>query len=153
MCTWNTYVFFLVASDAFRDGLICNPYAPAQSKQTFSFSHFFWKVGPTRPHLGSILETIFMQNVILGRKKALQKNTLKSCPGRLKQHPIPMSRGSRAATPKSKIVWVRNNNQQETAIWARNRNSCSFLDPFLSYCPEMSYALELFCPVVIRLQI
>ena len=102
--------YLLVASGAFRDGLICNPYAPAQSKRTFSFSHFFWKVGPTRHNLGSILETVLVQNVILGWKKALQKIPKKSCPGRVKHQSIPMSRGSRAATPKSKIVWVRNNN-------------------------------------------
>ena len=30
-----------VASSAFRDGLTCNPYAPAQSKRTFSVSYFF----------------------------------------------------------------------------------------------------------------
>ena len=35
------FLDFLIASGAFRDGLICNPYAPAQSKRTFSFSHFF----------------------------------------------------------------------------------------------------------------
>ena len=57
---------FLVASGAFRDGLICNPYAPAQSNRTFSFSHFFSKVGPTRSYLASILETILVQNVIIG---------------------------------------------------------------------------------------
>ena len=35
------FLFFLVTLSAPRDGLICNPYAPAQSKHTFSFPHFF----------------------------------------------------------------------------------------------------------------
>ena len=43
----------------------------------FPFSHFFWKVAPTSPHLGSILETIFVWHVIFGWKKALHKNTSK----------------------------------------------------------------------------
>ena len=41
------YVHFLFdfwfALSVPRDGLICNPYAPAQSKHTFLFSHFFKK--------------------------------------------------------------------------------------------------------------
>ena len=29
--------------------------------------------------------------------------------------------------------------EQETAVWARNKSSCSFLSPFLSPCPGMGY--------------
>ena len=32
---------FLITLSAPRDGLTCNPYAPAQSRRTFPFSHFF----------------------------------------------------------------------------------------------------------------
>ena len=29
--------------------------------------------------------------------------------------------------------------EQETIVWARNKNRCSFLSPFLSRCPGMGY--------------
>ena len=89
----------------------------------------------------------------LGEKRRSIKKPRKSCPDRVKRHPIPMSRGSRAATPKSKIVWVRNNNlskkqlsEQETRtaahfwvhFWVIVLKwvvilSCSISSPFLSY--------------------
>ena len=62
---WNTSLFFFdlwVALRAPRDGLICNPYTPAQSKPIFSFSHFFSKRASKRHHFGSILDAIFVQN-------------------------------------------------------------------------------------------
>ena len=38
---WCFSFIFLVTLSAPRDGLICNPYAPAQSKHTFACSTFF----------------------------------------------------------------------------------------------------------------
>ena len=64
---------FFVASSAFRDGLTCNPYAPAQSKRTFSFSHVFWKLGPARPHLGSIWHHFWVRIEPSWPKKGFQK--------------------------------------------------------------------------------
>ena len=64
---------FWVALSAPRDGLICNPSPPAQAKHTLSVSHFFWKVAPNRPNIGSILEAFLIKNHNFEWKKGSKK--------------------------------------------------------------------------------
>ena len=135
---WNRLLFFfnfLVTLSAPRDGLICNPYAPAQSKRSFSFSHFFWKVGPKRPHLGSMWETCFVQNCNLEWKKGLNKLFKKSGPPLANKGLWPWPGAPWQPPSRARF------SEQETTIWARNKNSCSFLNPFQSPFPGMGYFL------------
>ena len=60
---------FWVALNAPRDGLICNPYTPAQSKHTFPFSHFFCKIASKIPYVGSFFEQFSTNIVILNEKE------------------------------------------------------------------------------------
>ena len=112
--------------------------AGAVQTDFFMFTFVFWKVDPTTPHLGSILETIFTYNVIFGWKKALQKKTEKKLPRQSQTGTYSNVPGLPGSHPKVKdCLSKKQQSEQETAIWARNKNSCSFLSPFLSYCPEM----------------
>ena len=68
---------FGVALGAPWDGLTCNLHTPAQSKHTFSFLHYFKKIGSRWLHFDSILEPFFVNNHNFEWKKKLQKNKLK----------------------------------------------------------------------------
>ena len=59
---------FWVALSAPQDGLICNPYTPAQSKHTFPFSHCFQKAASKRGHVGSVLGQFSSKIAILSEK-------------------------------------------------------------------------------------
>ena len=75
------FVDFWVALSAPQDGLICNPYTPAQSKHTFPFSHCFQKTASKRGHVGSILGQFSSKIAILSEKikaKTATQKKLKS---------------------------------------------------------------------------
>ena len=131
---------FWVALSVPRDGLVCDPSTPAQSKRSFSFSHFFWKVGPKRLHLGPILKTFFAKNCTFEWKKGLQKNVQKKGASPLAKETLWPWPGA-PWQPPSRARF----SEQETTIWARNKNSCSFLNPFQSPFPGMGYFL-ISCP-------
>ena len=62
---------FWVASSSLSDGLMCDPYAPVQSKHTFRFLHFFRKKGPRRVPTGSILGSFFNPKLTFGVKQGV----------------------------------------------------------------------------------
>ena len=87
----------------------------------------------------------------LGEKRRSQKIPQKSCPGRLKHQSIPMSRGSRAATPKSKIVWVRNNNLSKKQLSEQEARTAAHFES-ISKLLTWFVRLLLFFPVRFRLK-
>ena len=86
----------------------------------------------------------------LGEKRRSKKRPKKSCPDRLKQQSIPMSRGSRAATPKSKIVWVRNNNLSKKQLSEQETRTAAHFES-ISKLLTWFVRLLLFFPVRFRL--
>ena len=69
-------LFFIdlwTALSAIGDGLMCNPYTPAQSKHTFSFSAFIWNLASKRLHFGSVWEAFFVPNCNFEWKRGFKK--------------------------------------------------------------------------------
>ena len=85
---------FRVAMGAPWDGLTCNPYAPAQSKHTFSFFAFLVKIGSHRCYFSSILGAVF-------QKKCENEKVCLDCAGAYGLHMSP-SFGALSVTKKLK---------------------------------------------------
>ncbi len=109
---WNrllVFFDFLVTLSAPRDGLICNPHAPAQSKHTFSLSHFFAKVGPQRPHLEPILEIFCVKNCTFEWKKGSKNRFKKRVPPLTQTRDYDHGPGLPDSPPRVRVFWTRNN--------------------------------------------
>ena len=70
-----------------------------------------------------------------GFQKIVQKKGASPYANEELQWPMTLARGSLTAPPPSRARF----SEQETIVWARNKNRCSFLSPFLSRCPGMGY--------------
>ena len=87
---------FLVILSAPRDGLICNPCMPAQSKCTFSFSCFFSENELQKDLIWTPFWRHFWSKMWLLRKKRRSKNCFKKrCSAKVKRVSINMPGGSR----------------------------------------------------------
>ena len=103
------FFYFWVALGAPWDGLTCNPYAPAQSKHTFSFLHFFSKIVSKRPHRGSILGAIFLQNCNFEWNNLLQKLLQKKVPRQTQTRLYSQAGGPVERQPRVRVFCTRNN--------------------------------------------
>jgi len=117
----------------FGERLICNPYTPAQSKHTFQLLHVFLKQAPQRVQNVSILSSFLLKIWFLCEKRCFKNCFKKGWPARLKRNPMTMARGSLTAPLACAVFWTK------TTVWARNNNSCSFLNPSLNPCPGIHY--------------
>ena len=71
-------------------------------------------------------------------KKGAPKNTLKKLSRQTQTAVYSNVPGLPGSHPKVKdCLSKKQQSEQETTSWARNENSCSFLNPFLSYCPDL----------------
>ena len=99
---------FWVALSSPRDGLICNPSTPAQSKHTFSVLHFFWKIAPSGLHFGYILGATFFKKLNCEWKMCSKNRFKKRVPPIGKQGNMTMARGSLTAPLACAVFWTRN---------------------------------------------
>ncbi len=131
---------FWVVLSAPRDGLICNPYTPAQSKHTFMFSYIFWKKLPKECKLGPFRLPFWLKHRYFCEKRGFKKCFKKRCPPRRKQRTISKPRGSLTAPLACKgFLNKKQQSEQETTKAADHCRSCGsisisgcFLSNFLA---------------------
>ena len=119
---------FWVALSAPQDGLICNPYTPAQSKHTFPFSHCFQKTASKRGHVGSILGQFSSKIAILSEKIEAKTATQKKSKSKELLATIGEIRGSLTG----RLTCARfQQEKQKSDISESFSWNLSFLSPFL----------------------